>query len=164
MSRIIEENGRRSTEKELWADKKRTIFGLPISFTKYTLTDTRLIIKSGFLNIKEDEIMLYRITDITYKASLWERMFGVGKLFCDSADKSAANFIVGPIKEAAKVRDLLSDNVDEQRDKKRIRGNEFFNDSMDDDMALQKKKIKSTYPSTNVKQFQILDLNLHNTL
>lgn len=79
--------------------------------------------------------MLYRITDITYKASLWERMFGVGKLFCDSADKSATNFIVGPIKEAVKVRDLLSDNVDEQRDKKRIRGNEFFNDSMDDDMV-----------------------------
>ena len=137
MSRVIEENGRRSAEKELWSDKKRTIFGLPISFTKYTLTDTRLIIKSGFLNIKEDEIMLYRITDITYKASLWERMFGVGKLFCDSADKSATNFIVGPIKEAVKVRDLPSDNVDEQRDKKRIRGNEFFNDSMDDDMDLQ---------------------------
>ena len=43
MSRVIEENGRRSAEKELWSDKKRTIFGLPISFTKYTLTDTRLI-------------------------------------------------------------------------------------------------------------------------
>ena len=80
--------------------------------------------------------MLYRITDITYKASLLERMLGVGKLFCDSADKSAANFIVGPIKEAVKVRDLLSDNVDEQRDMKRIRGNEFFNDSMDDGMDL----------------------------
>lgn len=134
MSRILEENGRRSTEKELWSDRKRTIFGLPISFTKYTLTDTRLIIKSGFLNIKEDEIMLYRITDITYKANIGERIFRVGKLMCDSADKSAANFIVGPIKEAVKVRDLLSDNVDEQRDKKRIRANEFFNDSADDDM------------------------------
>lgn len=57
-------------------------------------------------------------------------------MFCDSADKSASNFVVGPIKEAVKVRDLLSDNVYEQRDKKRIRGNEFFNDSMDDDMDL----------------------------
>ena len=28
MSRVIEENGRRSTEKELWSDKKRTIFHL----------------------------------------------------------------------------------------------------------------------------------------
>ena len=125
-------------EEPVWMDKKRyTIFALPISFTTYYLTPTKILIESGLFTTREDEIMLYRITDITYKASLWERMFGVGKLFRDSADKSATNFIVGPIKEAVKVRDLLSDNVDEQRDKKRIRGNEFFNDSMDDDMDLQ---------------------------
>lgn len=133
MSRIHEEVGKRVAEKELWSDRKRTILGLPISFTKYKLTDTRLIIKSGILSIKEDEIMLYRITDITYQASLGNRIFGVGKLVCDSADKSAAKFEIGPIKEVVKVRDLLSDHVDEQRDKKRIRGNEFFHDTMDDD-------------------------------
>ena len=40
----------------LWTDKKRTLFGLPLSFTRYYLTDTRLITRVGFLTITEDEL------------------------------------------------------------------------------------------------------------
>ncbi len=40
-------------EKILWTDRKRhTIFALPISFTKYTLTETKLIIQKGFFNLR----------------------------------------------------------------------------------------------------------------
>lgn len=36
-------------EKILWTDRKRhTIFALPISFTKCTLAETKLIIQKGF--------------------------------------------------------------------------------------------------------------------
>ena len=45
----------------LWTDKKRTFLGLPLSFTRYYLTDHQLITRVGFLSIKEDEIELYRI-------------------------------------------------------------------------------------------------------
>ena len=48
MSRVIEENGRRSAEKELWSDKKRTIFGLPISFTNIHLQIRDLLLKADF--------------------------------------------------------------------------------------------------------------------
>lgn len=48
-------------EKILWTDRKRhTIFSLPLSFTKYTLTETKLIIQRGCFNLREDEIQLYR--------------------------------------------------------------------------------------------------------
>ena len=47
----------------LWTDKKRTFLGLPLSFTRYYLTDHQLITRVGFLSIKEDEIELYRIVD-----------------------------------------------------------------------------------------------------
>ena len=43
----------------LWTDKKRTFLGLPLSFTRYYLTDHQLITRVGFLSIKEDEIELY---------------------------------------------------------------------------------------------------------
>lgn len=43
-------------EKILWTDRKRhTIFSLPLSFTKYTLTETKLIIQRGCFNLREDE-------------------------------------------------------------------------------------------------------------
>ena len=45
----------------IWTDKKRSIFGLPISFTRYFLTETKLITRKGFLSVEEDEIELYRV-------------------------------------------------------------------------------------------------------
>ena len=42
----------------LWKDRKR-YFGLPLSFTRYSLSEDRLFTSVGFLNIKDDEILLY---------------------------------------------------------------------------------------------------------
>ena len=39
----------------LWADRKRHL-GLPLSFTKYSLTETRLFCETGLLNLKEEEM------------------------------------------------------------------------------------------------------------
>ena len=62
-------------EKILWTDRKRhTIFALPISFTKYTLTETKLIIQKGFFNLREDEIQLYRVRDLALSQSFLERI------------------------------------------------------------------------------------------
>ena len=61
----------------LWKDRKR-YFGLPLSFTRYALSEDRLFLSVGFLNIKDDEILLYRIRDINTSRNLWQRIFGVG--------------------------------------------------------------------------------------
>ena len=47
----------------VWTDKKRSLFGLPLTFTRYYLTESKFITRTGFLNIDEDEIDLYKITD-----------------------------------------------------------------------------------------------------
>ena len=39
----------------LWQDRKRHL-GLPISFTKYSLSEDRLFVTEGFLNIRDDEV------------------------------------------------------------------------------------------------------------
>ena len=49
--------------KYVWTDKKRTIFGLPLSFTRYFLTESKFITRTGFLSVDEDEIDLYKIID-----------------------------------------------------------------------------------------------------
>lgn len=118
----------------IWEDKKRTIFGLPISFTTYKLNKETLIIKTGWLNTNEDDIKLYRILDLSVKKSFIQRIFGVGTIKINSSDKSLGEFEIKNVKEVDTVKQLISQNVEEQRELKRISGREFMVDIDDDDM------------------------------
>lgn len=111
----------------LWTDKKRTLFGLPLSFTRYTLTSEKLIITVKFLAVHEEEIRLYRIMDVTLKQSLFQRLFGIGTIHCCSADTSTPEFDITSIKTPKKVRDLLSDTVETERQERKIASTEFIN-------------------------------------
>jgi len=117
----------------IWTDRKRTIFGLPLSFTVYKLTKEKLLIETGFLSKKEEEIRLYRIMDLTLVRPLTQRMFGVGTIHCCTADKSTPEFDIIKIKKSSEVKNMLSDMVEQQREEKRIVGREFMTDDPDDD-------------------------------
>ena len=116
----------------LWTDKKRPIFGLPLSFTKYTLTEEKLTIRTGMLSIKEEDIQLYRITDITLKRTFWQRIFGVGTLHCCSGDRTTPEFDVKDIKDSENIKEKMSKLVEERRDQKGIVGHEIMNDKPGD--------------------------------
>jgi len=111
----------------LWTDKKRPFFGLPLSFTRYTLSKEKLIITKKFLAVHEEEIRLYRIMDVTLKQSLLQRLFGVGTIHCCSADTSTPEFDIISIKAPKKIRDLLSDNVESERRERKMSSTEFIN-------------------------------------
>ncbi len=119
----------------LWSDRKRTLFGLPLSFTKYSMTEERLFIEQGFLNKKEDEVRLYRIMDVSLSRSFGQRLFGVGTIHCCSADKSMKDFDILSIKNPKEVKEQLSELVEKQRDTKRVTNREFMSDhhDLDDD-------------------------------
>ncbi len=117
----------------LWNDRKRTLFGLPLSFTKYMLTEDRLFIEEGFLNKKEDEVRLYRIMDLSLKRSFGQRIFGVGTIHCCSADKSMGDFDIVSVKHPREIKEQLSELVEAQRDAKRVTNREYMNDNDHDD-------------------------------
>ena len=120
--------------KVLWKDKKRPIFGLPLSFTKYTLLEDKLLIDTGFLSTKQEEVKLYRIMDVTLKRTFIQRIFGVGTIHCCSADKTTPEFDILDIKNPFEVKEKISKIAEEQRDKKRVTGREIFADSDDDEL------------------------------
>ena len=122
------------TSRFVWQDRKRIAFGLPFTFTTYHLTREKLLIRSGILNTKEEEIRLYRIMDVTLRRSLWERMFGLGTIHCCSADKSTPEFDIRWIPNAADVKEELSNMIEEERQNKRVSSREFMTD--DDDEGL----------------------------
>jgi len=118
----------------LWSDRKRTLFGLPLSFTKYALNEERLFIETGFLNKTEDEVRLYRIMDVSLKRSFWQRIFRVGTIHCCSADKSLGDFDSMSVKNPKDVKEQLSQLIEAQRMAKKVTNREFMSD-VDDEMG-----------------------------
>lgn len=113
-------------DQTVWKDRKRTFLGLPWSFTRYRLEPDKLIIDTGFLSRSEDEIRLYRIMDITLKRSLGERILGLGTIHCCSGDKTSPEFNIRRIKDARRVKNLLSDMVETERSKRRVATREYM--------------------------------------
>ena len=118
----------------VWQDRKRIIFGLPWTFTKYVLTKEKLLIQTGILNTKEEEVRHYRIMDVTLRRSLAQRMFGLGTIHCCSADKSTPEFDIKWIPDSAAVKEKLSDLVEAERMAKRVSSREFMSDEDDGEL------------------------------
>lgn len=78
----------------LWKDRKRHL-GLPLSFTRYSLSEDRLFCEKGFLNLKCDEVLLYRVRDLQLNMSLGQRILGVGTICVISSDKSVPHLDSG---------------------------------------------------------------------
>ena len=119
------------TIKYLWKDKKR-YFGMPISFTWYQLSEDRLFLSEGFLNIKDDEILLYRVRDIATTRSLWQRLFGVGSVTVVSSDKTMPTLVLKNVKDPVMVKELIHKQVEEMKIQRRVRFGEIMTTDDDD--------------------------------
>ena len=119
----------------IWNDRKRYL-GMPLSFTRYGLSEDRLFLSVGFLSIKDEEILLYRIRDISVTRTLGQRLFGVGTITVNSSDKSNPVLEIKIIKDPTAVKELLHTQVEEMKDRRRVRYSEIasYNDDMDDEL------------------------------
>ena len=115
----------------IWTDKKRTIFGLPISFTRYFLTETKFITRTGLFNIDEDELDLYKITDKKLRLPFMQRLFKCGSIVIYSKDTDTPSKEVTSIKNSRKVSELIDKYINAQRDECGIRGRDMMNVDVD---------------------------------
>ena len=117
----------------LWQDRKRHL-GLPISFTKYALSEDRIFLETGLLNVKYEEINLYRVKDLTLKISFGQKIFGVGSIIVHSADETNAHLEIRNVKNPKEVKELLHTSVEKARASANIRVGEYLsgNDVCDD--------------------------------
>ena len=92
----------------IWTGKPCSFFGLPWNFTRYILTDKKLIIRTGFLNIKEEKIELYRIVDTSMNHPITQRIFGCGTINLMSKDVSCPNVSLKEVKNPYMVHRNIS--------------------------------------------------------
>jgi uncharacterized membrane protein YdbT with pleckstrin-like domain len=122
-------------EQYIWKDRKRFL-GMPLSFTRYALSDDRLFLSVGFLSIKDEELLLYRVRDISLRRTLGQRLFGVGTVTITSSDKSSPILELKNVKDPISVKELIHENVEAMKASRRVRYNEVasYNDDMDDEL------------------------------
>ena len=126
-----------------WKDRKRHL-GMPLSFTRYRLSEDRLFCETGLLNIKSDEVLLYRVRDLQLNMSLGQRIFGVGTICVISSDQSVPHLDLKNVKRPREVKELIHRSVEAAKDKRRMRtmevmggegeGAEYHDMDMDDDI------------------------------
>ena len=117
---------------ELWHDRKR-ILGMPLSFTRYALSEDRLFLKRGFLNVHQDEIVLYRVRDLRVSQTLWQRVFGVGTVTVISTDKSIPELALKNVRQPNEVKELIHEYVEKMKIARRMRVGEMSMDFDGDD-------------------------------
>lgn len=109
----------------LWKDRKR-VLGLPLSFTQYSMSADRLFLKKGLLNLSVDEVILYRVRDISLKMSLGQRLFGVGSVLVLSSDKSLPELELKNIRRPQQVKELIHRQVEEMKIARKLRVGEIL--------------------------------------
>ena len=111
----------------IWEDRKR-ILGMPISMTKYYLSEDRLFVQTGLISMKIEETLLYRVSDISVRVGLFQRIFGVGTIIIHSSDKSAPHVDLVNVKEPLVVKELIHKHVETMKVSRNIRVSEFLDD------------------------------------
>lgn len=108
-----------------WKDRRRRL-GLPLSFTRYSLSEDRLFCETGFLNLKSDEVLLYRVQDLELTMTLGQRIFGVGTVCVHSSDKSMPHLDLKNVKHPRQVKELIHQSVEQAKDRRRMRATELL--------------------------------------
>ena len=113
----------------LWKDRKR-VLGMPLSFTRYAVNEDRLFLETGMLNTKCEEVLLYRVKDISLSITLWQRIFGVGTITVKSSDATIPVLQLRNIKCPREVKEIIHQNVEEM---KLVRRSIQLGNAIDDD-------------------------------
>ncbi len=111
-----------------WKDKKHVLW-FPWTFTKYYITDERLMIEQGFFKTVVEETLLYRIVDITMEQTLAGKIFGTGTLIITAKVDKTPEIRLENIAKPRKIREMLSDLVETSRHQRNVVGKEFYGSS-----------------------------------
>jgi len=108
------------SKKAIWTDRRRPFFGLPLSFVQYQLFPDRLYIISGFLTRRQEELRLYRISDVSLRQGLFQRLFSVGSIRLVTNDASHPKLFIHDVRDPEHLMHILSDMAETERERVRV--------------------------------------------
>lgn len=103
-----------------YIEKKRLLFfGLPWTFTKYTVGEEVITVNSGFFNSEENDCFLYKVQDVKLTMTLIERMFGLGTVVCYTGDVTNPKLELVHIRNAKEIKNYILETSEQERRRRR---------------------------------------------
>jgi uncharacterized membrane protein YdbT with pleckstrin-like domain len=85
--------------------------------THYVITTHRLLFREGIMSRRGRDIGLSRITDVSYRQSLWDRIINSGTLTIESAGETGST-VLEQIPDSEGVQQVLNLMVEEDADRR----------------------------------------------
>ena len=118
---------KKKKEEYIMRERKRWGFlGIPWTFTVYTLKEKKLVVDKGLFTSVKNEILLYRILDLSYSRTLGQKIFGLGTVTVYSKDKTNPTLEIKNIKHSNDFYESLSEAVENDRIRMKMRQSELI--------------------------------------
>ena len=104
-----------------FVERKRWLFfGLPFTFTKYTIKEDMITIDRGFFSKTEDDCYMYKVKDVKLTESFAERLVKVGTIVCyTGADVTNPQLEIKHVKNAKAIKNFILEQSEAERLKRR---------------------------------------------
>lgn len=103
-----------------YKERKRWLFfGLPFTFTVYTVKEETITVDEGFLSKIENDCYMYKVQDVTLRTSLMERIFGLGTVICYTGDTTDKQLVLTHIRNAKEIKEFILEQSEIARRKRR---------------------------------------------
>jgi len=113
------ENMMESGTVEFRQRKRWVFFGLPFTFTVYTVKEDMITIESGFFNKRENDCYMYKVQDVEHTATFFERIFGLGTVICYTGDTTHSQLLLQHIRMSKSIKNFILDASEKARIRRR---------------------------------------------
>ena len=104
---------------EIVERKRWVLFGLPWTFTVYSINKDVLTVNTGFLSKQENDCYMYKIQDVQLKSTFFQRMSGLGDVVCYTGDTTDRELVLKNIRNSKEVKNYILKNSEVARLKRR---------------------------------------------
>ena len=104
---------------EIRQRKRWVFFGLPFTFTVYTVKEDLITIEKGFFNKKENDCYMYKVQDVEHTATFFERLVGIGTVVCHTGDTTHPQLFIEHVRKSKDIKNFILEASEAARIRRR---------------------------------------------